>query len=122
MTEPGAPWDASPLECTASGRKNKGKEAALAALCSPLPPHSTVDVKRSNRYRDPRAQTTAAVPPENAPRVPAPQDNRRRRYKPLRLLPSLNHLISDGEHARRNCKLERLSGLEIDDHLKLGWS
>jgi hypothetical protein len=57
MTEPGAPWDASPLECTASGRKNKGKEAALAALCSPLPPHSTVDVERSNRYRAPRAQT-----------------------------------------------------------------
>jgi hypothetical protein len=37
-----------------------------------------------------------------------------------RHLLELDHLVSNGEHTRRNGKAERLGGLEIDDQLNLG--
>jgi hypothetical protein len=31
-----------------------------------------------------------------------------------------DYLVGDGEHARRNCKAERLGGREIEDQVKFG--
>jgi hypothetical protein len=38
------------------------------------------------------------------------------------LLPSFDHLVGDGEHARWNCEAEGFRSLEVDDQLKLSRS
>src|ERR1700751_5234889 len=38
----------------------------------------------------------------------------------LRLAHSFDHLVGDGQHARRNGQTKRPGGLEVDDELELG--
>ena len=43
-------------------------------------------------------------------------------FRSKRLWPALlDHLVGDGEHARRNCEAEGLGGLEVDYKLELDW-
>src|SRR5690242_15354896 len=50
-------------------------------------------------------RSTVAVASPAAPRIPG----------------SFNHLIGSGEDRGRDCKGERVCGLEVDDKLEFGW-